>query len=82
MTTAQNEKILKIEKKRDELNAKIQLLKNRQSIEERKNDTRRKIIAGAFFINSMESNLPLIGQVLFDAGYLEDRDKKLLNLPE
>lgn len=81
MSQVKIEAIRRMEEKRAKLSARIQLLKNRKSEEERKQDTRRKILAGAYFIKKMEGDLQGIGQLLDDAGFLEERDRPLFGLP-
>jgi len=63
-----------------ELEARIQQTRNRKAAEERKRDTRRKILAGAYVIQLAENDLQKIGRELIVAGMLEPRDYFLFNL--
>lgn len=81
MNEVKGETIRKMEEQRAKLSARIQLLKNRKRVEERKQDTRRKILVGAYFIKTMDGDLQGIGQCLADAGFLEERDRPLFGLP-
>ena len=80
MTTIKDETIQKMEAQRAKLDARTQLLKNRKNAEERKKDTRRKILAGAYLINQMGGDLQHLGQCLESAGFLSERDRQLFNL--
>ncbi len=80
MSKVKDETIQRMEAQRAKLDARIQLLKNRKNTEERKKDTRRKILAGAYFINLMQGDLQRVGDCLRDAGYLESRDLPLFGL--
>ena len=45
-----------LKKKRDALNARINLIKNREQSKERKNDTRRKILIGNYYLEQAKRN--------------------------
>jgi hypothetical protein len=49
-------------------------------MEERKRDTRRKILAGAYVIQLAENDLQKIGRKLITAGMLEPRDYALFGV--
>lgn len=74
MSKVKNETIEKMQEQKAKLDARIQQLKNRQAMEERKKDTRRKILAGAYFIHLMGSDLQKVGDTLKEAGYLRPDD--------
>lgn len=80
MSKIKDETIQKMEAQRAKLDARIHLLKNRKNAEERKKDTRRKILAGAYLIKQMNGDLQHLGHCLNDAGFLDDRDRALFNL--
>lgn len=63
-----------------ELDARIQQTRNREAAEERKRDTRRKILAGAYVIQLAENDLKKLGRELISAGMLEPRDYALFGL--
>lgn len=47
----QNHKLEALKKKKEQLNAQIQKLESLEKVRERKHDTRRKILIGAYFID-------------------------------
>lgn len=51
-----SERLQKLEQEREVLNKKIRLEKNRLAKQARKDDTRRKIIAGALALADMDKN--------------------------
>ncbi|MFZ6845541.1 hypothetical protein [Undibacterium sp. RuTC16W] len=63
-----------------ELEARIQQTKNREIAEERKRDTRRKILAGAYVIKLADNDLKKLGKELIAAGMLEPRDYTLFGV--
>lgn len=70
MSKVKNETIEKMQEQKAKLDARIQQLRNRQAMEERKKDTRRKILAGAYFIQLLGGDLEKVGNTLNDAGLL------------
>lgn len=80
MGPIKDEAIQKMEAQRAKLDARIQLLKNKKNAEERKKDTRRKILAGAYLIKLMGGDLQRLGMRLKDAGCLDERDRGLFDL--
>lgn len=70
----------KLLEQRAQLEARIQQARNREAAEERKRDTRRKILAGAYFIKLAENDLQRVGKELISAGMLELRDYALFGL--
>lgn len=70
-----------LKKKKEQLNGRIQKLEALQKSRERKRDTRRKILIGAYFIDraAEEGNLDSLFQQL--DGYLKrNSDRELFNL--
>lgn len=70
----------KLLQQKAELEARIQQTRNREAAEERKRDTRRKILAGAYVIQLAENDLQKIGRELIAAGMLETRDYSLFGI--
>lgn len=77
MDKRQSGEIDKLLEQRNKLNARIEHYRNKELAEERKRDTRRKILAGAYFIKLMDNNLEKIGETLLHDGMLEERDYSL-----
>lgn len=73
-------KLKLLEARRERIAARIQRLRGRANAEERKRDTRRKILAGAYLIRLMGGDLKRVGLRLREAGYLERRDAGLFCL--
>ena len=73
-------KLKLLEARRERIAARIQRLRGRANAEERKRDTRRKILAGAYLIRLMGGDLKRVGLRLREAGYLEKRDAGLFCL--
>ena len=65
---------------RNKLNARIEQLRNRELAEERKRDTRRKILAGAYFIRLLDNDLQRVGRELIADKMLLERDYPLFGL--
>ncbi|MBC3937090.1 mobilization protein [Undibacterium sp. CY7W] len=70
----------KLLQQKAELEARIQQTRNREMVEERKRDTRRKILAGAYVIKLAENDLKKLGRELIAAGMLELRDYALFEV--
>lgn len=71
-----------LEKKRDAINARLQKLKNRERSAERKLDTRRKILLGAFLLERLRKEHPQLVSIVQSElpGFLtKDADKELLS---
>jgi len=80
---ADNTKLEKLIQKKKALEARIQMISAREKTQERKQDTRRKILIGSYFIDKAkkENNLQEIYKAM--VGYLtRDADKKLFSLEE
>jgi hypothetical protein len=80
MSKIKDDTIQKMEEQRAKLDTRIQLLKNKKNTEERKKNTRRKILAGAYLINQLGGDLKHVGRCLSEAGYLPERDRWLFDL--
>ena len=50
-----DEKLKKLEERQNQLKAQIQKLRAKESTEERKRDTRRKVVLGAVFLEMVKS---------------------------
>ena len=70
-------------KKREQLNARIQQERNKQSKQKRKDDTRRKIILGALMIEMMKKGELDEKKIIkrLDGFLTKDIDRKLFALP-
>ena len=77
-------KLEELLKKREQLNAQIQKERNKQSQQQRKEDTRRKILLGALMIEMMKKGELDEKKILkrLDSFLLKDIDRKLFALPE
>lgn len=77
----QRSKLETLKQKKEQLNARIQKLESLQKARERKRDTRRKILIGAYFMDKAaeEDGIDALYQQL--DGYLKrNSDRKLFNL--
>lgn len=83
-----DEKINQFEEKLKQLKAQKKLKENRErqkaKEQERKDNTRRKILLGAFYLHKMETDEQFRQNVLsrLDEYLKADRDRKLFGLPE
>ncbi len=70
-------------KKREQLNAQIQKERNKQSQQQRKEDTRRKIILGALMIEMMKKGKLDEKKIMkrLSSFLSKDIDRKLFDLP-
>ena len=70
-----------LKKKRDVINARIRLIQNREQSKERKNNTRRKILVGSFYLDQANKNNSFDDIVkLMDSYLTRDSDRKLFGL--
>lgn len=71
-----------LKKQQEQLKAKIQALEASESSRERKRETRRKILVGAYYLDKMRSDNKFNELVsLMDAYLSRDSDRVLFNLP-
>ena len=77
-----DEKIAELEEKRGQIEALIQKHKARARVEERKRDTRRKIIAGALALEhaSIDPHFRAALQKLIDQNVTREGDRALFDL--
>ena len=77
---AQLEKLKQLKARKHAIEARE---KSKQKEQERKDDTRRKILLGSYLIKKMQANEANKEKILADLNeYLtEDRDRKLFDLP-
>lgn len=70
-------------KKREQLNAQIQKIRNRESEQQRKEDTRRKILLGALMMELMEKGELDRDKIMarLDGFLTREIDRKLFDLP-
>lgn len=72
----------KLKAQRDKLNARIQAAEARTKNIERKEETRRKILVGSFYLDKIRSEGKLEELKSLMEGYLSrDNDRKLFSLP-
>lgn len=70
-----------LKKKRDALNARIRLVQNREQFKERKDNTRRKILIGSYYLDQANKNDSYEGIVkLMDSYLTRDSDRLLFGL--
>ena len=70
-----------LKKKRDVLNARIRLMQNREQSKERKDNTRRKILIGSYYLDQANKNNSFDDIVkLMDQYLSRDSDRKLFGL--
>ena len=83
MATKREERINKLEAKRDQINARLQRERARESAEARKADTRRKIIIGAGVESAIKGGLLDSASVYaaLDQVITRERDREALGLP-
>ncbi|HAT7507107.1 MULTISPECIES: hypothetical protein [Enterobacteriaceae] len=77
------ERLAKLEEQRARINAEIQRVRAREQQQERKNETRRKVLVGAWMMGKVQSG-EWPEQKLIEAmdSYLErDHDRALFGLP-
>lgn len=71
-----------LKKQQEQLKAKIQALEAAESTRERKRETRRKILVGAYYLDKMRADNKFNELVSSMDGYLSrDADRVLFNLP-
>lgn len=79
MASASNLDSLK--KKRDIINARIRLAQNREQSKERKDNTRRKILIGSYYLDQANKNNSFNDIVkLMDSYLTRDSDRLLFDL--
>lgn len=83
MAKAKNEKLELLLAKEAQIKAQIQALKQRDSAEERKNDTRRKILIGGAVLAKLKRKEWPDKKLheLLDSELKADRDRALFDLP-
>lgn len=70
-----------LKKKRNVLNARIRLMQNREQSKERKDNTRRKILIGSYYLDQANKNNSFNDVVkLMDIYLTRDSDRKLFGL--
>jgi large subunit ribosomal protein L7/L12 len=71
-----------LKKKRDIINARIRLVQNREQSKERKDNTRRKILIGSYYLDQANKNNSFNDIVkLMDSYLTRDSDRMLFDLP-
>ena len=74
-------KLDQLENQMERLKARLQLEKNRVNTKERKKETRRKILVGAYFMNQYEDRMDELVKLL-DPFLTRDNDRELFNLSQ
>lgn len=79
-----NDRLEKLEAKKSKIQAEIQRIRGREAAQNRKDDTRRKILAGALFLSMVECGEVVNKNVLLaalDKSLARPQDRVLFNLP-
>lgn len=77
-----SKKLEALKKKQDQLKAQIQSLEAAEKTRERKRDTRRKILIGAYYLDKAVEENRFDGIINLMSGYLNrDSDRALFDLP-
>jgi hypothetical protein len=77
-----NPTLEKLVNRKERLEARVKLIKYRTLNQERKNDARRKILAGAYILHKCESNNTLAAFIQeLNQFLIRDADKALFKLP-
>ena len=75
--------LVQLKAQRDKLNARIQAVEARHKTAERKKDTRRKILVGAYYLEQAEKNNTFDNiQTAMDSFLVRNSDRKLFNLSQ
>jgi len=70
-----------LKKKRDVINARIRLIQNREQSKESKDNTRRKILIGSYYLDQANKNNTFDAVVkLMDSYLTRDSDRKVFGL--
>jgi large subunit ribosomal protein L7/L12 len=70
-----------LKKKRDIINARIRLMQNKEQFKERKDNTRRKILIGSYYLEQAYKNNSFDSVVkLMDSYLTRDSDRMLFDL--
>jgi large subunit ribosomal protein L7/L12 len=72
-----NDRMEKLLDKKKEIEREISRIRARENAEKRKEDTRRKIIAGALFLRLAESDSDIKNRLTSSIEILPERDRKL-----
>lgn len=77
------DRLQKLKEQKEKLEARIQLVENRQKDKERKNDTRRKILLGSYHLDHAQKKgtMEEIKKIM-DTYLTRDADRILFDLPE
>jgi len=76
-----NDRLAKLKEQKEKLEARIQLMENRQKDKERKNDTRRKILLGSYYLDHAEKHGTLNEiKKIMDSYLTRESDRLLFDL--
>lgn len=83
MTEKKINQLDKLKQQRDALNAKIQSAEARSRVSERKQDTRRKILIGAYYLEQAQRDSPQWAELqqIMTRYLTRDSDRRLFELP-
>lgn len=73
MSEVKNETIEKMVKQRARMDARIQLLKNKQTAQNSKIEICCKILAGEYFIKLMGGDMAKVGARLLEANFVDEK---------
>jgi len=77
-----NDRLQKLKEQKEKLNARIQLIENRHKNKERKNDTRRKILLGSYYLDNAQKNGTMENlKKIMDSYLTRESDRILFDLP-
>jgi hypothetical protein len=79
-----NPRLKKLKLRRDQIEARIKNLEAREKAREKKRDTRRKILIGAFYMEQMEKDEPMKKKILagLNVFLVRANDRELFGLGE
>lgn len=75
-------KVDRLMMQRAQLDARLATAKAEMTRQERRDETRRKIIAGACFLRMFDSDWKRVGEKIRNAGMLDARDVRLFGLDD
>jgi hypothetical protein len=83
MTEKKQNQLDRLKEQRNALNAKIQSAEARSRVSERKQDTRRKILIGAYYLEQAQRDSPKWAELqqIMTRYLTRDSDRRLFELP-
>lgn len=80
MADTDNEKLRKLKEQKQQLENRIKMEQTRLQKKERQEDTRKKILVGALFLEEYKNNMPELTKKL-DKFLIRSNDRELFGLP-